>query len=95
MNPFTSCVTGLKAAFLLIDWIYNGRVMFEDQSVEVHPHIFGRLARLSSPLQDHPGFLPYRFERPNGSKKYLVSGTTRVGCEKDHYKSPKFEMKWP
>ena len=95
MNPFMSCVTGLKTTFLLIDWIYNGRVMFEDRLDEVHPHILGRLARLSPPLPDYSDFLPDRFKRPDRSQKYPCSGTARIGCEKDHYKSPKFEMKWP
>jgi len=66
--------------------------MFEDRPVEVTS---AYLWPVSPPLPDHHDFLPYRFEQPNGSKKYFVSGTTRVGCEKGHYKSPKFEMKWP
>jgi len=56
--------------------------MFEDRPVEVHPHIFGRLARPSPPLPDYPDFLPYRFKRPYPSKKHPVSGTKRIGCEK-------------
>jgi len=87
MISFMSCVTGLKAALLLIDWICNGHVMFEDRPVEVHPHIFGRLVHLGPPLPDYPDFIPYRFKRPYGSKKHPVSGTTRTGCEKINTKA--------